>query len=94
MKLCAIYKSSKKDQTYLYVPGKDDFSQVPEQLMATFGTPIFVMLMPLVKERELPLVDFAKLVAALQQQGFYLQLPPPPENLLKKHLQQQKLSQR
>lgn len=88
MKLCAVYKSSKKDQTYLYVPGKDDFSKVPEALMTTFGTPLFVMLMPLLKKRQLPLVDFDNLVKSLVQQGFYLQLPPPPEDLLKAHLQQ------
>lgn len=28
--LCSIYKSSKKEGTYLYIPKKDDFSQVPD----------------------------------------------------------------
>lgn len=37
--LCVIYRSSKRDQTYLYVEKKDDFSRVPEDLMKSFGTP-------------------------------------------------------
>ncbi|VFS01281.1 YcgL domain [Salmonella enterica subsp. enterica serovar Typhimurium] len=36
---CVIYRSSKRDQTYLYVEKKDDFSRVPEALMKGFGQP-------------------------------------------------------
>ena len=36
---CVIYRSSKRDQTYLYVEKKDDFSRVPEELMKGFGQP-------------------------------------------------------
>jgi uncharacterized protein YcgL (UPF0745 family) len=89
--LCAIYKSSKKQETYLYLPGRDDFSKVPEALLKTFGTPIFLMIMPLKKDRELARVDIDKLRSDIKIKGFYLQLPPPPENLLKAHLQQQDL---
>lgn len=88
--LCAVYKSSKKQDTYLYVPGRDDFSKVPEELLKTFGSPIFLMIMPLKKDRELASVDINKLRSELNTKGFYLQLPPPTENLLKIHLQQHK----
>ena len=87
--LCAIYKSSKKQETYLYVPGRDDFSKVPEALLKTFGAPVFLMIMPLKKDREMAQVDINKLRDELKTKGFYLQLPPPTENLLKTHLQQQ-----
>ena len=87
--LCAIYKSSKKQETYLYVPGRDDFSKVPEVLLKTFGKPVFMMIMPLKKDRALARVDINKLRTELKTKGFYLQLPPPTENLLKIHLQQQ-----
>jgi uncharacterized protein YcgL (UPF0745 family) len=87
--LCAIYKSSKKQETYLYVPGRDDFSKVPERLLKTFGTPVFLMIMPLKKDRDMARVDINKLRTELKTKGFYLQLPPPTENLLKTHLQQQ-----
>ena len=86
--LCAVYKSSKKQETYLYVPGRDDFSKVPEALLKTFGTPVFLMIMPLKKDRKMARVDINKLRTELKTKGFYLQLPPPNENLLKTHLQQ------
>ena len=44
---CVIYRSSKRDQTYLYVEKKDDFSRVPEELMKGFGQPQLAMILPL-----------------------------------------------
>jgi uncharacterized protein YcgL (UPF0745 family) len=89
LRLCAVYKSPKKAQTYLYVTKKDDLSRVPAALLETFGVPIFSMMLPLKKERKLAQVDSELLWLALQEKGYYLQLSPPEENLLKIHLQQQ-----
>ncbi|MGL5701211.1 MAG: YcgL domain-containing protein, partial [Kluyvera sp.] len=44
---CVIYRSTKRDQTYLYVEKKDDFSRVPDELMYSFGTPKLAMILPL-----------------------------------------------
>ena len=44
---CVIYRSTSRDQTYLYVEKKDDFSRVPEELMKSFGRPQLAMLLPL-----------------------------------------------
>ncbi|GAA03646.1 YcgL domain-containing protein [Photobacterium leiognathi] len=79
--LCAIYKSLKKDNTYLYINKKDDFSDVPEALMTTFGKPQFVMVLKL-DGRKLALADVEKVKEALKTVGFYLQVPPPVTNLL------------
>ncbi|WP_305371748.1 YcgL domain-containing protein [Photobacterium leiognathi] len=79
--LCAIYKSLKKDNTYLYINKKDDFSDVPEALMTTFGKPQFVMVLKL-DGRKLALADVEKVKEALNTAGFYLQVPPPVTNLL------------
>ncbi|EMH4162378.1 YcgL domain-containing protein [Pluralibacter gergoviae] len=84
---CAIYRSSQRDQTYLYVEKKDDFSRVPEELLKSFGRPQFSMLLALDGRKTLANADLDKVKAALVEQGYYLQLPPPPENLLKQHLQ-------
>jgi uncharacterized protein YcgL (UPF0745 family) len=87
--LCAVYKSSKKAETYLYVPGRDDFSKVPKALLTTFGPPVFLMIMPLKNDRKLARMNIEKLRSELNTKGFYLQLPPPQENMLKTHLTQQ-----
>ncbi|MDF2179831.1 YcgL domain-containing protein [Aliiglaciecola sp. CAU 1673] len=89
--LCAIYKSSKKDETYLFVPKRDDFSSVPTELMQHFGTPKLVMVTVIKPDAKLAISDTVKVREALEDKGFYLQLPPPKENLLEKHKAEQKL---
>jgi uncharacterized protein YcgL (UPF0745 family) len=82
--LCYIYKSKKKDGAYLYLVKKDDFSQLPEELLALFGQPYFVMVIKL-EGRALAQVDIEKVTESLNEQGFFLQLPPPVENVLELH---------
>ena len=86
--ICAVYKSLKKEATYLYVERRDDFSRVPSPLLDIFGRPQFVMLLPLKVDKQRAFVDAEQLRQALQTQGYLLQLPPPEENLLKQHRQQ------
>ncbi|MDX6040183.1 YcgL domain-containing protein [Scandinavium lactucae] len=85
---CVIYKSTRRDQTYLYVEKKDDFSRVPEELMKSFGQPQLAMILPLDGRKQLANASLDKVKQALTEQGYYLQMPPPPENLLKQHLQE------
>ncbi|MGO1246425.1 MAG: YcgL domain-containing protein [Oceanisphaera sp.] len=81
--LSVVYKSPKMDQTYLFVERRDDFSRVPTALLNTFGTPKLAMIINLATKTHLGQADLAKVKEALMTQGYYLQLPPPPENLLK-----------
>ncbi|MGC6386961.1 YcgL domain-containing protein [Ewingella sp. S1.OA.A_B6] len=85
--LCAIYRSNKRDQTYLYVEKKDDFSRVPEELMQGFGKPQFSMVINLGQREKLAIADIEKVKQSLEEQGYYLQVPPPMESLLNMHLQ-------
>lgn len=82
--LCSIYKSAKKEGAYLYIAKKDDFSRVPDALMQMFGKPLPVMTIKL-EGRQLASVDVEKVKQALNEEGFFLQLPPPVENLLAQH---------
>ena len=83
--LCTIYKSSKKAETYLFVKQRDDFSSVPTPLMLMFGAPTLVTVMNLANKEKLALADIEKVKENLTDQGYYLQLPPPQENLLDQH---------
>jgi uncharacterized protein YcgL (UPF0745 family) len=83
--LCSIYKSSKKAQTYLFVTNRDDFSAVPAPLMSIFGTPIMVTVMNLASKTKLGFADIENVKTQLLAQGYYLQLPPPKEDMLKAH---------
>jgi len=74
--LCFIYKSLKKENLYLYVDKKDDFSKVPEALFNSFGKMEFVMDLELTPERKLAKEDAAKVIVSLTAKGFFVQLPP------------------
>jgi hypothetical protein len=73
---CAIYKSSKKADTYLYIEHQSDFSRVPDALMQLMGEPEFVMSLELTPERNLAQADPDEVRKQLVDQGYYLQLPP------------------
>jgi uncharacterized protein YcgL (UPF0745 family) len=73
---CFIYKSLKKEYLYLYITAKDDFSVVPAELLASFGTLAFVMSIELNAERKLAKEDSVKVMASLKEKGFFVQLPP------------------
>ncbi|MFT5706297.1 MAG: hypothetical protein ACI9ES_000569 [Oceanospirillaceae bacterium] len=82
MKIISIYKSSKKDEMYLYVEKSQKLTKVPDALMQMFGTAVHVMDMPFKADRALARVDAKKLVSALDEQGFYLQMPPPKDDYM------------
>lgn len=71
---CVIYRSTKREQTYLYVE-KKTISHVPDELMRGFGTPQMAMLLPLDGRKKLVNADLEKVKQALSEQGYYLQLP-------------------
>ena len=84
---CFIYKSLKKDELYLYLPNKDDFSSIPEELLTSFGRLEFVMELEITPERKLAREITQKVLAGLQEKGFFVQMPPTiiPNALLQKN---------
>lgn len=87
---CAIYKSSKKDEMYLYVmAAKDDqeqadpFTDVPEVLKTAFGRATFVMHLELHESRKLARVSTLHVMDALRTKGYFVQMPP--EGLINPH---------
>ena len=87
---CVIYRSPVRDQTYLYVAKKDDFSRVPEALLKGFGKPQLAMVVNLAQRDKLANADINKVKQGLSEQGYYLQIPSPIESLLKSHLEVEK----
>jgi len=83
--LCAVYRSTKKPQTYLFLARRDDFASVPDALMEMFGKPSLVTVLNLAQRPTLAMADINKVKQALFEPGYYLQLPPPIDNLLEQH---------
>jgi uncharacterized protein len=77
-----IYKSSRKNELYLYLAKKDDFSSVPQALYDTMGKePIFVMDVELTEERTLAREDINTVKKNLETLGYHVQMPPVIQNL-------------
>ena len=83
-KICTIYRSPKQEGMYLYVDKSEDLARVPEVLLKRFGKPEQAMTLLLHSERELARVDVAKVLAELDEQGFFLQMPPQPDVIMRK----------
>lgn len=83
---CDIYKSSKKDEMYIYVPctdsadhsltEKDPLENVPEGICQVFGRPTFVMHLELSQSRKLARVNVLHVLDSLKNTGFFIQMPP------------------
>jgi len=76
---CWVYRSSKKDEMYLYLAREDAFDELPEPLQQLFGRPTLVMALELHPERQLAREDVTQVITALNEQGFFLQMPPKLE---------------
>lgn len=74
--LCDIYRSPRDPEMYLYVENKQAMQRVPEKLQELFGKPVHVTTLLLTPERKLARADVDKVMHALAEQGYYLQLPP------------------
>lgn len=77
-RLCQVFKSPRREQTYLYVDKARGLADVPEPLLAHFGEPIEVMTLLLTPQRKLARADIREVLESIEQRGFYLQLPPSP----------------
>ncbi|WP_461520626.1 YcgL domain-containing protein [Porticoccus sp.] len=80
--LCKIYRSSKKEGMYLYVDRVEDLTRIPDVLLQRFGKPELAMTIALSPERKLVRADVVKVLTAIAEQGFYLQMPPTPEQYM------------
>ena len=77
--ICEVFKSSRKDEMYLYVDKRQGLANIPEPLLETFGKPVPVFTMLLTADKKLSRVNAADVVEGINDKGFYLQMPPPKE---------------
>ncbi|WP_049722293.1 YcgL domain-containing protein [Gilvimarinus polysaccharolyticus] len=78
--VCQIYRSKREEGMYLYCRKEDGLEKVPEPLRKRFGIAEPAMVLLLDGSRPLARVDVNKVMASLDDAGYYLQLPPRPES--------------
>lgn len=64
---------------YLYVLKSDGTSRVPEALMERFGKPKHSFTLVLTPERNLANADITRVLASIEEHGYYLQMPREKE---------------
>lgn len=77
---CVIFRCSKKNEMYLYVPFKEDeatlLNDLPDGLQKLTGRLDKVMELNLTPERKLARVKIEDVVSSIAEKGFYIQMPP------------------
>lgn len=73
---CYIYKSTKKEELYLYLNKQDDFSSVPEAILKSIGQPEYVMQLEITPERKLARENPVAVIKGIKENGFFIQMPP------------------
>ena len=76
MPSCLVYRSSKKQETYLFLPVGGAYDDLPDTLRAMFGEPVPVMKLDLEPGTRLAQADAPRVIEALETEGYFLQLPP------------------
>jgi len=71
-----IYRSAKRAETYVYLTAADEFTCLPADLRQAMGKLELVMEIELYPGRKLARAKAETVLAALQERGYYLQMPP------------------
>jgi uncharacterized protein YcgL (UPF0745 family) len=71
-----IYKGAQRAETYLYVPEKNNFQRVPQDLLDALGMLELVMELELDEGRRLARVDAKEIMRGVSRVGYFLQLAP------------------
>lgn len=78
---CLVYRSTARQGAYLFVRRSEDLEDVPEELIARLGRLELALELELYPQRQLARTTGAQVMSHLEDQGFYLQLPPDREAL-------------
>ncbi|PJE78448.1 Protein YcgL [invertebrate metagenome] len=81
--IVSVYKTLVREGVYLYVDKKDQLSKVPEELLKRFHHTEHVMDILLTSRKKLARADSSSVMDAIDQKGFYLQMPPAEEEYIK-----------
>ena len=72
---CAVYKSLKKDETYVFITTATSLSDLPNDLLKVIGEVELVMTLNLTPEKKMARGTAEVVIKSIEEQGFYLQMP-------------------
>ena len=74
--ICEVFRSPRREGMYLYVDRREGLARVPDDLLAVFGPPESALVFRLDARRRPARVPAQTVLDALEETGFYLQMPP------------------
>lgn len=77
-RLITVYRSAKVSGLYVFTERGKALDELPDELIGRVGELTIAVEFALTPERSLARSDPAAVTQALDEQGFYLQLPPAP----------------
>ena len=78
-RMVTVFRSRRREGMYLYTDHAEGLQALPAGLVEHFGKADKVMTLMLHPERPLARANAADVLLAIDEKGFYLQLPPPLE---------------
>lgn len=78
----SVFRSTAKEDTYLYVRRGQDWSELPEPLREIFGKPVQALDLVLTPERKLARTTGREVLEAIREKDYYLQLPEKSEGYI------------
>jgi len=76
---CTVYKSLKKDETYVFIPESSTLADLPIELISVLGKTEEVMRLALTPEKKMARGNADEIMKSIQNQGFHLQMPENPQ---------------
>ena len=72
---CAVYKSQKKDETYVFISATTPLSELPEKLLKLLGEAEMLMTLTLTPDKKMARGTAKEIIENIEEQGYYLQMP-------------------
>lgn len=73
---CTVYRSRRRDFTYLFLPTGAALEDLPADLRDLFSAATPVLQLELSEQRELAQGDAVRVMENIRRDGYHLQLPP------------------
>lgn len=76
---CVVYKSLKKDETFLFIETTTPLSDLPADLIKVLGQTEMLMTLNLTPEKKMARGNASEIMISIEKHGFHLQMPENPQ---------------
>lgn len=74
--VCSVYRCAKKAGMYIYIDKANGLNVLPEELKKCAGKMTLAMTLVITPNKKLAKAKAENVLAAIDNQGFYVQMPP------------------